>query len=351
MADSVNLTVHRAAQLPGEDDFLNAVVDDLTNEDARLVYADWLEEQGDARRAKFLREYSRAFKSMDPNDFPSMRRIPDEWTRMIGAKLVYAIASQDLGKHRNKWLALAKPALNYSAKRTSDKKIPVGGTKLYGLPDLPPGTPWPRQKDCDVLYMDDSGIEPETLCSFVGQINLAELAGTHVARLCPPKGLVSIFSCAEIQSIGMVDACVIFTPETDDLVRTDRPPLPLDDNGKETDDEANELIAAQALQLSETLGLPAVDARSAFKEFRWKFGSDVADCYSEVQHASDFGDLEMILGYTHPTSGDDPLPGPDWCRLICVENSIRMTLHFCIRNADLAAANFHSMKLAWVDFD
>ncbi len=288
---------------------------------------------------------------MDVNDFPSFDGTPDDWARMIGARLVHAMAKHGLVEQRDQWLAFAKPALKYETRKLNDDQIPIGATKLFGLPDLPPGTKWPRQKDCKVLYDPDSGIEPETLCGFVGQINLAELAGTHAGRLCCPKGLVSIFSCAEIASIEMVDGCVIYSPGVDNLVRTERPELPLDEDGFEVDDEANELIDAEVFTFTETLELPETDDESPFEEFQFGYGSEVSDKYDAMQKDAEFGELQTVLGYTRPTTGGDPLPGPDWCHFICVQNSIEMMLHFCIRNEDLAAGRFDSMKLAWVDFD
>ncbi|MBM79702.1 MAG: hypothetical protein CMJ78_03795 [Planctomycetaceae bacterium] len=361
MADTTHVEILRATQLDGEDAYLNAVVDDLFDEGKKLAYADWLEEQGDKKRATFLRKYAAAFQSMNAKDFPSLRGLPAEWTRMIGAKLVDAIAEHDVSDHRDEWLGISKPALIYKAKkkgRTSrknpfpnDQTIPVGGTKLFGVPDLPPGSAWPRQKDCDVFYMEGSGIAPEMLCSFVCQINFADFAGTQAGRLIPDKGLLSIFSCSEIDTIGMVDALAIYTPDVDNLERME-PPMTLVDKKKEGWDEANALQDAQNLSFSETLEIPYPDDESPFDEVRYGWDDDLSDKLDDVKHQSDGGEQgDSFLGYTRATTGADPLPGRDYCKLICIENTIGIVLHFCIRNKDIAAGKFKNVKLAWVDFD
>ena len=39
-----------------DDKFLGAILSDFANDSLRLVYADWLEEHGDQRRADYLRK-------------------------------------------------------------------------------------------------------------------------------------------------------------------------------------------------------------------------------------------------------------------------------------------------------
>ena len=44
-----------AAVLPGEAGVLATVLADLSDHDAKLVYADWLQDRGEERRAEYLR--------------------------------------------------------------------------------------------------------------------------------------------------------------------------------------------------------------------------------------------------------------------------------------------------------
>jgi len=352
----LHITVNKA-EPDGVSPLLTAIVDDLTNSGAKLVYADWLEEHGDTTRADFLRRYVEAFKTMKVEDFPSLDIAPPEWVRMTGATLVRAIADQGLSEDRDKLLKLAMPALLYEAAENdsagfaSDDQIPLGGTKMWGRPDLPPGAIWPKQKDCNSFYMPDSGIEPETNCSFVAQLNFADFQGTQASRFMPASGLLSIFSCAEIESIGMVEGYVIYTPDTSNLVRLDPPADLHPDTAFSEQDEANAMYGARKLTLSETLELPSPGGESPFDVLKMGYSDERYDKIFQVKEDAKAGELDSILGFTRPTSGDDPLPGAEWCKLICIENSIEMKLHFCIKTSDLQAANFSNVALAWVDFD
>lgn len=354
MSDRSHITVHRATRIEGEDGFLQDIVENLTDEGNKLVYADWLEENGDITRANFLRQYVSAFQSMNLDDFPAFDGIPVEWARMIGAKIVHAMAQRGLGEYRDAWLSLAKPALIYNHPKgewvpfDGHDQSPIGATKIFGVPDLPAGSTWPVQKDCRALYDPDSGIEPSSPCGFIAQIDFADFAGTQFGRHCPPSGLLSFFACAEIDHIGMVDGCVIYSPDTSSLQRMEPPAALIGEDSE----EANRLLRPQPVTLSETLELPYPGEESPFPEITWDWKHPLSDPYREVQKDADSDrQLSSIGGYTRATSGPDPLPGADWCSLICVNNTIGMRLYFCIRNEDLATAHFDDVSLAWVDFD
>lgn len=350
-----HMSLKRAIQIPGEEAFLDALVDNLGDDACKLIYADWLEEHGDATRATFLRQYAQAYQSMKVNSFPEFGEVPIEWARMTGAKLAYHIAERDMAEMRDDILALAQPALLFESDDFGeptedfeiDQSIPVGGTKQFGLPDLPPGSVWPRQKDCNSLFMPDSGIDPETLCSFVAQINFAEFAGTQASRLFPDQGLVSFFSCSEIESIGMVDGLVIFTPDTDNLERMTPPPSLIGDEA----DEANAVFDAKRLTFSETLQIPYPSDESPFDLMRLSYDDENYDRLADLRDEADAGELESFLGFTRATTGDDPMPGADYCKLLCIQNTIEIMLYFCLRNADLAAGRFDRVEMPWVDFD
>ena len=352
-----HIQVYKATQLDGESPLLNSVADDLGDQNSKLVYADWLEEHGDQNRAKFLRKYVAAFESMNLEDFPDLDSVPAPWAKAIGATLVHGIVRNDVAQLRDQLLAVAKPSLVYEfdskynpiedpSQFEVDPTIPIGGSKLFGLPDLPPGTVWPRQRDCNTYYMEDAGIDPETICSFVCQINLAELAGTQAARLCPKAGLISIFSCSEIESIGMVDAFVQFIPESElGILQRLSPPEEI------FSDEANQLFDAASFKFTEALVTPYPSDVSPFAVTKLEYDDSNYDALSELIRQVEDESLSSFLGYTRATSGDDPLPGEEWCKLICIENSIEMRLHFCIKTKDLAAGKFDDLQLAFVDFD
>lgn len=156
----------------GEREWLAAVVTDLRDDAPKLVYADWLEEHGDARRARFLRLFVEAARSMDPDAFPKARGLPEEWLELIGFRLVERIAD-DEERHPEllvRVLRLARPALRM---KKGGRSVPAGASKIGGLPDLPPGFPWPLGRDCRAIYNDDTAGE-ERLAGFLAQIDLAE---------------------------------------------------------------------------------------------------------------------------------------------------------------------------------
>lgn len=343
------ILIDKASNSTQESLFISKIVDDLNDENAKLVFADWLEEQGDLARAKFVRGYAEALKTKDAKSFPSSDGLPEAWIQTIGARLCQSILSKEHAKNKiDELLKLAMPCLAHKdADQTEDELIPIGGTKFWGLPDLPAGTKWPQQKDCNTFFVEGAGIDPETYCGFVAQINFADFAGTQAGRMMPDQGLLSIFSCAEIESIGMVDAYVHFTPNVIDLERMAAPASLR--SGTEEWDEANEIIGPRLFSFTEALDIPSPG--SPFPLMQIPYDDPMTDEIFDIRE--EMGTLQMdgILGFTRPTSSDDPLPGTEFCKLICVMNTIEMVLNFCIRRDDLKAARFDRVELAFVDFD
>ena len=350
--------IHRATESEQELTFLSKIADNLNDHSSKLVYADWLDEQGDTERASFIRKTVAAIESGDAGAFPDLDAFPKSWVQATGAPLSKAILEQgEAAEHHDVILSHAIPCLNYESDKdydwgadmTLDESIPVGATKVFGLPDLPSGTQWPKQKDCNSFYDPGSGIDPETYCSFVCQINFADFAGTQAARWMPERGLLSIFSCSEIESIGMVDGLVIFTPDIASLEPM-VPPMSLIE-GSEDEDEANVVRDAMKIEFTEGFDIPAAGSESPFPFFKREYGEGIYDELYTIRDEIGTGELDRIMGFTRPTSGDDPLPGAEYCKLICISNTIEMKLHFCIKRDDLKAGRFDNVELAWVDFD
>jgi uncharacterized protein YwqG len=92
------------------------------------------------------------------------------------------ILHHDLAAHREEIRSLMRPALLLLTQATAQNEIPIGSTRIGGLPDLPSGVDWPTYHDGRSL-------------AFLAQLNLAELSevGTVLAGL-PTTGLLSIFS-------------------------------------------------------------------------------------------------------------------------------------------------------------
>lgn len=61
--------------------------------------------------------------------------------------------------------------------------------------------------------------------------------------------------------------------------------------------------------------------------------------------------MDGFLGFTRPSSGDDPLPSLEHCRLLSLCNTADQKLYLCIRRDDLKAARFDKVEFVWIDFD
>lgn len=101
--------------------------------------------------------------------------------------------------------ALVSPAIALLATRADPATIPVGATRLGGLPDLPVDAIWPVVK--------------KTPLTFVGQVDLAGVAGTAAARLLPASGLLSFFVYDTNPDDYARKGAVLFTPAGVPLVR------------------------------------------------------------------------------------------------------------------------------------
>jgi uncharacterized protein (TIGR02996 family) len=165
------------AKLPGEADILANVLADLSDHDAKLVYADWLEEHGDAR-GPLLRNFLTAYRA-GKKTLPPINAAPKPWRDLVGITLMRRLVGTDFAPVADKLLALARPAIAFKSTKAAEKTLAVGASRLGGGPDLPPGAEWPM-----------IGERP---LAFLAQFNLAELQVSPVARELPATGLLSVF--------------------------------------------------------------------------------------------------------------------------------------------------------------
>src|SRR5215475_9549945 len=103
------------AVLPGETDILANVLADLSDHDAKLVYADWLEEHDD-KRGPLLRKFVTAHRTG--------KKLPAPKTDAL--------------------LAIVQPALTLDYVKAPEKSLAVGRSKFGGQPDLPASAEWPE---------------------------------------------------------------------------------------------------------------------------------------------------------------------------------------------------------------
>ena len=125
-----------ACALEGEADILARVIENLADRDAKLVYADWLEDRHDPR-GPLLRNSVIALRN--GRLLPDSAGAPEPWRHLMGLSL--AKAAQELMPPVNVELVLehARPALTFRSELVADGHLPIGVSKLGGLPDVPAG--------------------------------------------------------------------------------------------------------------------------------------------------------------------------------------------------------------------
>jgi uncharacterized protein YwqG len=101
---------------------------------------------------------------------------------------------------------LARPAVSLTIHQADEAAIPVGNSKLGGLPDLPPGVAWPHREDKPL--------------EFLAQINLADVADFDREKLLPSSGLLSFF--LDTRRFGANRATVLYF-EGPDWQRLEKP--------------------------------------------------------------------------------------------------------------------------------
>lgn len=127
-----------------------------------------------------------------------------------------------LGAYVDYFLQFAWPSARLEQVDGDAEVAEIGSTRLGGVPDLPPGTTWPRYEGRPL--------------SFITQVDLAETAGVNdVYRLLPHEGLLSFFYDAVEQPWGLWPnergaSAVLHSPAGVTLERHPHPP-DLDERG------------------------------------------------------------------------------------------------------------------------
>ncbi len=128
-----------------------------------------------------------------------------------------ALDAAGLENRRDEAAALLQPALRLTTVPTSDAALPVGASKMGGEPDLPPSTPWPHWNG-----VNGASRTPRPL-HFLAQINFSDTAILMPDSLLPSSGLLSVFYDAEEQPWDEDGFRVLYTPETETLIRCEIP--------------------------------------------------------------------------------------------------------------------------------
>jgi uncharacterized protein (TIGR02996 family) len=128
--------IEKVSESPDEFGFLAHIVAHPVDDNARLVYADWLEERADPR-AGFLRTFIESYRSSKP--LPNLAGVPAAWADLVGLTIISKIAEAGLQQCRDELLALARPALRIHAHEAmfdnpSSAPAALGTTRLGGDP-------------------------------------------------------------------------------------------------------------------------------------------------------------------------------------------------------------------------
>ena len=289
-----------AAVLPGEADILAKVIENLADHDAKLVYADWLEERDDPR-GPMLREFITAYRG-GKKKLPKVSAAPKSWRDLVGITLMMRIRETALGPVADQLLGVAKPAIAFRTVKAPESLIWSGTSKVGGKPDLLPDAKWPKFQGMPL--------------AFHVQINLAEVAVSPVCRDLPASGMLSFFydSWGSPSRDMRGGGRVIFTPKFKYLKGLYMP------DGPEHQVRHN----AGRVVFTETVTLPALDSPWLGKS---NFASDpeVEAAYRVLPDPGEPG--HRLLGHSIPIAGappekqtdchllrlgSDPIPGFGW---------------------------------------
>ncbi len=312
-----------AAVLPGEADILAAVISDLSDDTAKLVYADWLQDRDDPR-GPLLRNFVTAFRA--GKKLPAVKASP--WRDLVGVTLMAKVRGTVLEAKADQLLALAKPALTFKPVKASEKSLAVGASKFGGQPDLPLKTKWPAWQK-----------EP---LAFLAQFNLAELQPSPVA--------------GELPAIGVLSAFCLYTGDGDDDFPDDSwrlfyfpDPTKLVRHELDAELEDESQFPSCRVEYAETLTLPDRDSPWEH-ELKAIGNTDVDSEYMSLYYNMCPGD--HILGYPFPIQWD--ILGNKTVRhllTICGNDETGWefadggALYFTLKEADLLAGRFDRVKM------
>lgn len=255
---------------------------------------------------------------------------------------------------------LARPTVTVRRTKAGPGELSPGGSRIGGLPDLPPGVAWPSWRDQPL--------------AFLAQIDLSELSELPVARVLPDSGLLSFFYHADQETWG-------FDPEDlgswrvlwHDGPRSDLEPAPVPE-----DLPRNGRFSSCPVEFCSGTSAPPVDAipvvEMGLDEWEWDAYADFLEalqgedpCHRLLGHpAAIQGDMQVEcqlvshgIGTGDPTAYDDPRAetlvdeADEWRLLFQLDSDDDAgmmwgdcgRLYFWMRGGDLEARRF---ERAWM---
>src|SRR5215211_5075032 len=103
---------------------------------------------------------------------------------MLADKYREALIAAGFEDQADSLVASIKPSIRLRTEQVSQDDLPMGASRLGGMPDLYPQAKWPGA------------------LAFIGQINLSEIASYEAASLLPPSGWLYFFFDADEQPPG-----------------------------------------------------------------------------------------------------------------------------------------------------
>jgi uncharacterized protein (TIGR02996 family) len=307
------------APLPGEFAMLAAVVSEPHDDQVKLVYADWLEEQGDPR-GTFLRNFVHAVQK--GKKLPVGASISSVWQEMVGVSLLRRLCADGLTEHRARIMGLARPTVAMATKPDLDTHIAIGRTKFGGRPHLPAGIEWPR---CDRGPLE-----------FLAQFDLSGLQHTLAGRALPATGLLSFFmyhNYPQDQHGGEGGLRIIHTPDSAKLLPLDPPRDLTADLGRP--DKTCRVSFTEFLDLPDP---PAEYLLATGRHIPWseEFGPLVnhpalgRDREGSPLWSPSLWEIDHhLFGYAHVSVlCQDPIPGPEWQLLIRFTSNRDLAWHW-----------------------
>lgn len=322
--------------LPDERPMLAAVIEAPADDQVKLVYADWLEERGDAR-GSYLRRCLAAAASGGP--LPSAKGVSPAWLEMSGMALLRRLCEAGVAAQRSAVMALARPALAMGTKPpASEGRFPIGTTKFGGKPDLPLGSAWPR---AEVAPLE-----------FLAQLDLTEFRRTFAGAALPPGRLLSLFSYHDYgddeygngrgEPYDRDDGLLILVvPEDAELTRLEPPADLTEDLGAPR--PPCRVTYVEALDVPPSSSIWADEG--PLREALGKLGEGRDDPMREARH--------QLFGYTRVTVlAGDPTPGKEWVQLIRFSSDDNPGwgwgdghfLYWYVKPAELSRGDFREMQ-------
>lgn len=123
---------------------------------------------------------------------------------MTRDEAVALIHRSELGERRETIIKELRSSVLIDATRVPQEELPIGASRIGGVPDLPKAVKWPRWSGSRLgpgfpLHRIDF---PEKGLHFIAQLNLKDLISFSTCKDLPPKGILYFFYDYDIQPWG-----------------------------------------------------------------------------------------------------------------------------------------------------